>query len=178
MESTVVTAEQLVHIGGHCDLLRGKVRTMTPPGPVHGRVTAQAILQLGNHVCPRRLGAVYGDDTGFFLGRDPDTVLGPDVAFVSAERTHLEPKRGYFPGPPDLAVEVRSSDDSRRALASKARQWIRYGCRLVLTLDPSDERAQVYRPGAPVQRFGRGDGIDVGDVVAGLVMRVGELFEA
>jgi Uma2 family endonuclease len=46
------------------------------------------------------------------LARSPDTVRGPDVAFVSRER--CDPVGAVptaFPGPPDLAVEVLSRSD-------------------------------------------------------------------
>ena len=46
---------------------------------------------------------------GFHLRSDPDTVRGPDVSFVTQERVDdIGMPRGYWPGPPDLAIEVVS----------------------------------------------------------------------
>jgi Uma2 family endonuclease len=47
--------------------------------------------------------------TDFTLATDPDTVRAPDVAFVSRERIEAVGEvEGYWPGAPDLAVEVIS----------------------------------------------------------------------
>ena len=103
-------------------------------------------------------------------------MLGPDVAFVQRDRLHLGPERGYFPGPPDLAVEVRSPGDSRRQVREKAEALIAYGCRLVLTVDPPERTVTVHRPDEAPRTVGRNACIDIGDVVEGLVLRVADLF--
>jgi hypothetical protein len=50
------------------------------------------------------LGYVFGAETGFVIEHDPDSVLAPDFAFVSAERVVGEVPTAFFPGAPDLAV--------------------------------------------------------------------------
>jgi Uma2 family endonuclease len=183
MPAKLITAAELEAVPGRCDLVRGKLRTMSPVGPHHGRVAARIIRLLGNHVDERGLGRVYANDTGFLLERAPDTVLGPNVALVHRDRLHLEPERGYFPGAPDLAVEVRavevrSPGDSRRQVREKAEALIACGCRLVLTVDLPRSTVTVQRPDVAPRTFGHGDCIDVGDVVMGLVLRVADIFAA
>jgi Uma2 family endonuclease len=178
MTAKLITATELEAVPGRCDLVHGKLRTMSPAGPHHGRVAARIIRLLGNHVDERGLGRVYANYTGFLLERAPDTVLGPDVAFVHRDRLHLEPERGYFPGPPELAVEVRSPGDSRRQVREKAEALIAFGCRLVLIVDPHRSTVTVQRPDVAPRTFGHGDCIDVGDVVMGLVLRVADIFAA
>ena len=155
MPAKLITAAELEGVPGRCDLVRGQLRWMSPAGPSHGGVSARIIRLLVNHVDERRLGKVYANDTGFLLERSPDTVLGPDVAFVQRDRLHLEPERGYFPGPPDLAVEVRSPGDSRRQVREKAEALIAHGCRLVLTVDPPERTVTVHRPDAAPRTVGR-----------------------
>jgi len=176
MASRPITAAELEGVPGRCDLVRGRLRTMSPAGPHHGRVATRIIRLLGNHVDERGLGGVYANDTGFLLERAPDTVLGPDVAFVRRDRLHLEPESGYFPGPPDLAVEVRSPGDSRRQVREKAKALIACGCRLVLTVDPLEGTVTVYRPEDTPRTFGRDACIDVSDIVEGFVLRVADAF--
>ena len=69
------------------ELVRGEVVTMSLPGGEHGEVAAED-RPSGRE--PRRrsakLGKTYAAETGFLIERDPDTVRGPDVAFVRAER--------------------------------------------------------------------------------------------
>ena len=68
---------------------------------------------LANHVEKQQLGVVYAAETGFILGRNPDTVRAPDVAFVSQSRANqIEGDTGYVPFAPDLAVEVISPKDT------------------------------------------------------------------
>ena len=44
---------------------------------------------------------------GVRFGEDPDTLRAPDVAFVGRERVEeVGGTGGFFPGAPDLAVEV------------------------------------------------------------------------
>ncbi len=79
MAPKVITADQLLHIPGRCDLYRGELRTMSPPGADHCWVAANITTLLTIHVRAHGLGRVYSNDAGFQLERSPDTVLGPDV---------------------------------------------------------------------------------------------------
>jgi hypothetical protein len=64
-------------------------------------------------VFSRRLGRVYGPDTGFVIADDPPTVRVPDVAFVRADRLPPDRDRGRFLRvPPDLVVEILSISPS------------------------------------------------------------------
>jgi Uma2 family endonuclease len=176
MPSRLISASELEGVPGRCDLVRGQLRWMSPAGPSHGGVSARIIRLLVNHVDERGLGKVYANDTGFLLERAPDTVLGPDVAFVRRDRLHLEPQRGYFPGPPDLAVEVRSPGDSRRQVRDKAEALVACGCRLVLTVDPAEGTVTMYRSADAPRTLGRDACIDISDVVEGLVLRVADFL--
>lgn len=112
MASAITTADALLRAGdiGPCELVRGRLVMMVPAGADHGRVANMVAFQLTGFVTARRLGTVFAAETGFLLSRDPDTVRAPDVSFVRAGRTPV-PGRGFYPGPPDLAVEVLSPDD-------------------------------------------------------------------
>jgi Uma2 family endonuclease len=68
---------------------------------------------LANHVFHHRLGTVYAAETGFLLGRDPDTVRAPGVAFISTDRAaSIADDAGYVPLAPDLVGEIVSPRDS------------------------------------------------------------------
>ena len=76
--------------------------------------------RLAQYVEEHDLGAVYAAETGFILARNPDTVRAPDVAFVSRERLRAAAAApGYWPGPPDLAVEVVSPSDTFSEMEGK-----------------------------------------------------------
>ena len=149
---------------------------MSPAGPGHGKVAARFAKILMMHVDRLRLGDVYGADTGFLLARGPDTVMAPDVAFVAAARVHLAPETGYFPGPPDLAVEVRSPGDAPAEVAAKAQKWLAHGCALVVAVDPASRTAVVWRRLAATRTLCEQDTLDCGDIVPGFTLRLSELF--
>ena len=127
------TAEELLRMpddGLRYELVRGELRRMTPAGNKHGYFTMNLSGPLHQHVKENGLGRVYTAETGFKLASNPDTVRAPDAAFVS--QAHLDETgevEGYWPGAPDLAVEVshlptrtrrswrRPSPGSRRAAA-------------------------------------------------------------
>jgi Uma2 family endonuclease len=97
------------------------------------------VSALVRYVEEHRLGVLFPQDTGFKLTSDPDTVRAPDLAFVGREIALIGFPEGFWPGAPDLAVEVRSPDNSMRDLAEKAREYLRFGSRLVWIRSPPTE---------------------------------------
>ena len=161
-----------------CELIDGELIMLSPAGDEHGFVAANIAILLGPYVKRRRLGRVYGAETGFILRRNPDTVRAPDAAFV--QTTRLRPpgeRRGFFPGAPDFAAEVVSPDDSRREMHEKALGWIEAGARLVWVVWPDERQVTVYRPGCEPVMLDAGQTLDGADVVPGFTCGVAELFE-
>ena len=78
-------------------------------------------------------------DTGFILARDPDTVRGPAIAYLSYERFAAEEELALHYGEmiPDLAVEVVSHSDTRRYLLEKTASWLADGIQVVWVVDPA-----------------------------------------
>ncbi|QIN83189.1 hypothetical protein GBA63_11470 [Rubrobacter tropicus] len=107
-----VTAEELLSPpddGLRRELVRGEVRTMAPVGNVPGRMTMNVSTPLDRFVRAHDLGVVFAAKTGFKMGGNPDTVRATDVAFVRRERVEAAGEiEGYWPGAPNLAVEVVS----------------------------------------------------------------------
>ena len=92
------------------ELVDGRVIRMSPVGFQHGRIVARLCALLVQHVQGRKLGVV-ATELGFELARHPDTVRAPDVAFIAQDRIPSQEPRGFWKGPPDLAIEVLSPDD-------------------------------------------------------------------
>jgi Uma2 family endonuclease len=141
----VTTAEELLAANlPRCELIGGALVMMSPAGFDHGRFASRINAALENHVARRGLGVVTTAEAGFQLARDPDTVRAPDVAFVRAERIPSGGVKGFFPGAPDLAVEVVSPGDRAGEVATKAQDWLRAGCSMVWVVDPGNRTLAVY----------------------------------
>jgi Uma2 family endonuclease len=177
--ATQITAAELLCLprGEHrYELVNGELVPMSPAWS-DGDISLELGMLLRQYVKLHRLGRVFGAETGFLLARNPDTVLAPDVAFVRQERIdEIGIPRTYFPGAPDLAVEVLSPSETVQQADEKARAWLAAGARLVWNVRPLTRSIDVYRPGAEVQALSAGDDLTGEDVVPGFACRVGELF--
>jgi Uma2 family endonuclease len=158
------------------ELVEGRLVQMPPPKPKHGRIAGTVYRLVSNFVVLHALGTTYAAETGFLIGRNPDTVLAPDVAFVRAERLAGISEDAYFPFAPDLAVEVASPDQSQRAMAAKARQWLAGGARLVWIVYPQAQQVEVWQSGVAMRALATTDTLDGADVLPGFACSVGDLF--
>jgi|CXWL01.1.fsa_nt_gi Uma2 family endonuclease len=173
--NALVTADELLMMGGgRCELVQGEVVSMSPPGFSHGLVASEVAYHLQQFVRQHRLGRVPAAETGFLLARNPDTVRAPDVAFVRTER--LVATEGYFPGAPDLAVEVVSPGDRFSEVLSKVDEWLRAGAREVWVVDGPRRVVHVHRPGHRVLELTDGAVLDGGEVLPGLDLAVSACF--
>lgn len=174
------TAEELLHlptVGRRLELVSGKVYEMAPAGGRHGYTAMNAGVTLSIHVRSNGLGWVFAAETGFILGRNPDTVRAPDVAFVS--RSRLGPDEvpdTFIELAPDLVVEVVSPGDSSREVREKVEDWLRAGVRLVWILYPATRTAMVYRSLDDVSDLSDDDYLGGADIVPGFSCQVGDFF--
>ena len=147
------------------------------PSFEHGRCVARISAILLAFVESRRLGVVVAGDPGFVLARRPDTVRGPDVAFVTSGRAkEIDLARPFFPGAPDLAVEVLSPNDRVNEVLAKVTDYLAAGCRMVWVVDPALAELSVFRsPFSPRVLCGE-DMLDGEDVLPGFALPVQELF--
>ncbi|HUT11742.1 MAG TPA: Uma2 family endonuclease [Thermoguttaceae bacterium] len=174
----ITTARQLFETAGlgRCELVRGELVMMTPAGFEHGCLTTTIAAPLANFVKQKGLGKVTGAETGFRIGRDPDTVRAPDVGFVRAERVPATLTTGFFQGPPDLAVEVISPNDRAGDLLAKVQDWLGAGCRVVWVVDPGTRTVSVYRGEKQVTILTVSDEVTGEDVVPEFRLPVAEIF--
>lgn len=159
------------------ELVRGELRTMAPAGGEHGYIGMQLSVQLANYVRQHKLGVVLCAETGFVLTHNPDTVRAPDAAFISQTRIPITgiPQK-FWPGAPDLAVEVVSPSDKLREIEEKVDDWLAAGTALVWVINPKRRRVTVYRPPRSVTILTADEELDGQEVVPGFRCRVGDLF--
>jgi Uma2 family endonuclease len=163
--------------GKSVELVRGHLVVREPPGTRHGRVSAELTYQIMSFVKRERLGAVFAQDTGFQIAADPDTVRGPDVAFVSRDRLAQIPRTGYAALAPDLVAEVLSPGDRPGEVLAKVADWLSAGARLVWVIDPERVEARVYRPDGSLSIVNGDASLDGEDVLPGFRVLLGEILK-
>ncbi|MEK7404087.1 MAG: Uma2 family endonuclease [Acidobacteriota bacterium] len=158
------------------ELVEGELTSMTFPKPKHAGVVSNVHYELKHFVKANKIGRV-ALGTGFVLGRDPDTLRGPDVAFLSARRAKRVQPDEFIEGAPDLAVEVASPSDSAEDLMKKVRQYLAAGGHTVWVVYPSLREAHVFEASGGA-RVVRGDeSIEALDLLPGFSLPVSRLFE-
>ena len=174
----LITADELLLMpddGMQRELIRGVLTEDMPPGDEHGVLVAHIAWLLTSYSYDNDYGQVRAGDSGFLLERNPDTVRGPDVAWVAPGRL-AGPVVGYPELAPDLVVEVKSPSNSNREMADKAAMWLSHGSRMALVVDPRPITVTVYCPGEPPQVLGEFDTFDGGDVLPGFTAPIWRFF--
>ena len=158
------------------ELINGELITMPLPGLPHGRMQIRIAGPLSQFVLEHDLGEVYGE-LGFLLTVDPDTVLGPDVCFISKQRLQEAGEvKGFWHGPPDIAVEIVSPGDSRPKVRKRALEWLVFGATQVWIVDQKDRKVTIYRSPEDATTFSGSDYLEAPDLLPGFRLSLDRIF--
>lgn len=181
------TAEELLTYDApdkQVELVRGQLIVREPPGQRHGNVAGRIYLLLALHLrdeqrangWPRARGRLVVGDAGYILRRGPDTVRGPDVAYLSYDRYDGPLPDGFLELAPDLVVEVRSPGDHGAEVREKVDDWLDAGARVVWVVDPRRQEIVEHRADCDTRVLGAGDSLDGGSVLRGFAHPVADIF--
>lgn len=158
------------------ELVRGRLVRESRPGARHGRLGIKLGRRLDEFAIEHDLGLVF-TDTGFTLFRDPDTLRGPDLSFVSRARIPASGYAGTFwQLAPDLAVEILSPSNRPGEMREKVSDYLAAGSLEVWVVDAERQLITVHRRNAEVERLEAGDTLDGGAVLPGFRLPLAELF--
>ena len=177
----LITGEELARMPGcePCELVAGRIVPMSPGGAEQSFVTANAFRILDGFVRPRGLGRVLTGEVGVYTRRNPDTIRGADVVFVSTERYERRTVAlTFLDVAPELVVEVLATRDTVTDVADKLSEYFAAGVRLVWVIDPRARRVYAHRSVADVREAGEADSLSGDDVLVGFSAPVAALFEA
>ena len=181
---SLMTAEEFMAIpedGISRELIRGEVREfgMTLRNHMHAGVTANVTTLLNNWRLdlPRPRGKVSVGDAGFRLRRDPDVLVGPDVAYASAELVAATARvPSFYDGPPVLAVEVLSPSDKHEDIVEKIGLYLEAGV-VAWMIDPDLQIVQVHRPGHLPESFNASHELIGDPYLPGFRVAIAAIFE-
>ena len=176
----LITAEDLLAMpddGSRYELVEGELRKMPPAGNLHGKRAMRLGWRQAQYVEANDLGVVFAAETGFKLRSNPDTVRAPDISFVGKKRVEeVGEFEGFWPGVPDLAVEVVSPGDAYTEVQQKVEEYLQAGARAVWVVDPRRRTITVYLSVSDITILGESDALDGDKVIPGFRCSVAEIF--
>lgn len=180
----LMTAEEFAARPAPCDdsreeLVEGRVVVAPPPGAEHGGLVARLAGRLDIWASERKIGRATGE-SGYVIRRGPDSVRGPDVSFISAERL-IDGRlpRTYLEGAPDLAVEIVSPGDRAGEINRKVAEYLESGAKRVWVVWPETQTVTIYRPDGTARTFGADDVLTSAEAsfsVEGFILLVRDIF--
>ena len=164
------------------NLIRGVVheKPMTRRNRFHSKTEATIAYYLKSWVMkssePR--GDVLSGEAGVYLSRDPDSTVGIDVAYVSAETAAAQTDdTTMLDGVPILVVEILSPNDTVKETNDKINEYIAAGVKQVWIVDPHFHFVRVHRPGHEPEFYTVDDELTAEPDLPGFRVMVARLFE-
>ena len=161
------------------EVVNGELVMSPKNNPYHGDICAELSMALRAFAKARQLGAVWDSSTGFWMYNR--NCRAPDISFVSKERLQaLGIKRraqSFFPGAPDLAVEVLSPNNTRAEIDERLRDFFASGTRIAWIIHPDTECVEVCHAPDQRQLLGPGADLDGEHLLPGFRYRIADLFK-
>lgn len=186
--SAPMTTEQLLAMpddGVERWLIRGQLRekprekAMTYRNRWHSRALVQVayFLEAWRKQQPSPRGSVLGGEAGVRLARDPDTTVGIDVIYISAEMAAQDPDdTTIIDGAPVLAVEILSPNNTVEEIEEKIDQYMEAGVPLVWILNTRRHTVTIHRPGQEPEFVNANQELSGEPHLPGFRVRVADLF--
>lgn len=183
--SELMTAEEFLALPDDPNvermLILGRIweEPMTRRNRRHSTTESQVVFQLvsWNRTHPDPRCTVASGEAGALLRRNPDTVVGIDVACFSPDIAESDSdEMTVFDGPPILAVEILSPSDTNKKTQAKVKDYLTSGVKLVWLIDPTFRTVTVHQPDADPEMFAGDDELTGDPHLPGLRIRVSSLF--
>ncbi len=159
------------------ELINGEI-VPVPSNPYVSYIAICIITAIRMYLIQRGLGDyVTGEAAGYII---QGNVYAPDAAYISHQRQPTLPRKGFNPGPPDLAVEVISDPNNGQEQQTLRRKVVVYLAAnvIVWVVDAEAQTIEVYSPGEPLQVLGIQDTLTVEKLLPGFKLPLTDLFEA
>jgi Uma2 family endonuclease len=171
--------EQLHHVDGKAEIVRGEIERMSAAGDSHSRASGAIYFRLRQYEDEHGGGRAYADNCGFLADLPERWSFSPDAAWYTGEPGGEE----FLPSPPVFAVEIRSKDEYGEAVETRMREkrsdYFAAGTIVVWDVDLFRDRCvHVFRCDAPDEQetFSRGEIANAEPAVPGWTLAVDELL--
>jgi Uma2 family endonuclease len=158
---------------------RGELIVRAPACMDSGMRNLGVSAQLWNWNQTSKLGVAFDSSGGFTLPNR--AIRAADASWMTLERWAAVPTKERMKFTricPDFVIELTSPSDKLVTTREKMREYLEQGVRLGWLLHPKTARAEVYRPGRPVEALRRPATLSGEDVLPGFVLDLkGILFD-
>ncbi len=143
------------------------------PTQKHGMCAGNIYGYFWNYVRKTRSGRVVRE-VSYRTPEDKCNSRIPDISYTSGNAPLVE--RGSVLQMPDIAIEVKSPDDSLKHMRAKARYYLANGTKLVWLVEPQKRFVEVYSLDDEQVLF-EGEMLDGSSVLPDFQMPVSAIFE-
>jgi Uma2 family endonuclease len=162
------------------ELVDGEIVMSPKNDSFHGDICTRLIAALLAFAESKRLGAIWDSSTGFRMNNL--NVRAPDISFISRARLKAQgfkrSTRRFFPGAPDLAVEVLSLNNTQKEIDERLKDFFSSGTLLAWIIDPKDKRVEICHSFTERRWVGNDGFLDGEDLLPGFHYPIVELFKA
>jgi Uma2 family endonuclease len=152
------------------ELDEGELITMTRPRVRHTRIEGNLYFALRSYLEAHPIGEVLGADILYVLG--PATKRAPDVSVVFRA---VDPDQ-EIQGAPEIAAEILSPSNTRRAMQRKLGQFFTNGCQLAWIIDPKTRTVEVWESATgPIRTLLESDSLET-PLLPGFTCPIAKLF--
>lgn len=127
--------------GNRYEIFEGELIMTPAPNDAHQSAHSNLYIILGTYVKNHRLGKLYS--APFDVCFDEETVVEPDILFVSKERLHIIDDQKVN-GAPDLVIEIIPESTESRDRGFKFKLYAREGVKEYWIVDPANKTIEVY----------------------------------
>jgi Uma2 family endonuclease len=176
-DERLITGEEFARFRDfHGELVNGRPVPMPMAGRSHAAYQARLSARLFAYAEETGRGLVLGGEAGLYTHRNPDTVRGADVLFISHERYARCGPLTFLDVTPELVVEISSSDDRPGEVAEKVEEYLSIGVDRVWVVSLRRRTVQIHRSDAGPEMLGIGDTLRDEEILPGFSLPLSDLF--
>lgn len=179
-EAISYTAEEMGEFRqdwGRGELVQGKFIKEPAPYYQHGLVESKIAFEIQRHVANVGSGLVIVGEAGVITMRQPDTVRGADVIYISNERFAKNPSEKYIEIAPEIIVEVIGQNDRRGQIENKVGEYIDFGVNQVWVAHYIQKTIDLYYSKEKFTRYTLTDTLTSEDLLPGFKLVLSEVFK-
>jgi len=177
-EERLMTGEELFRRPdlNPCELVNGRVVPLSPAGAIHGKVELRLGSKLLTYADESGRGLAMSGEVGIWIRRDPDTVRGADLLFISRERYARRGTSGFLDVAPELVIEILSPTDRWSEVVEKIADYFAAGVNRVWVVDPTRRRVSSYGSSTEIRYFEIGGILTDEELLPGFGVQTSDLF--